>query len=119
MRCMGGHLIIQVADRESMTSQFYPLFSLFYPSLPLPLSLPAPIPPHPQQEDMDSMQKELETWRTENGRHAEALRKEERYTVHVLFTGAAGASSMSHNGRFLLECAIAECCITVLFSQNN
>ncbi len=32
----------------------------------------------PLQEDMDSMQKELESWGGENDRHAEALMKEER-----------------------------------------
>ena len=33
------------------------------------------------QEDIESMQKELEGWRTENADHADALRREERCAV--------------------------------------
>ena len=39
-----------------------------------------PPPPSPSQEDMDSMEKELNTWKAENEKHGQSLKKEERYS---------------------------------------
>jgi len=57
---------------------------------------------------MDSMQKELETWRTENERHAEALRKEERY----MYCSAGTETTIEFTWSVYYR-------IMFLFSQNN
>ena len=80
---MGIQLFCKVEGKHDQPNclSLLPPNLYLYPSLPYSYPSPPFTPPLPlpQQEDMDSMQKELETWRTENERHAEALRKEERY----------------------------------------
>ena len=38
---------------------------------------------HSLQEDIESMQKELEGWRKENADHTDALRREERCALKI------------------------------------
>lgn len=55
-------------------------------SLNTPYHLPSLPPSFLSQEDIDSMQKELEMWQLENRKHAEALQKEQRYVQQLVCT---------------------------------